>query len=79
MQTKTPTRRSISIAEAARNLQKVLKAVDRVGFVQLTRNGKARYHIRKEEDEAKLLKRLEASVREHKEGKTKALHSLAEL
>jgi len=65
--------------EAERNLRKVLRAVDRIGFVQLTRNGRARYHISKEEDEGKLLARLEASVKEHREGKTKVLESLADL
>ena len=79
MRTKASTRRVIPVAEAVRNLQKVLKAVDQIGFVQLTRNGKARYHIGKEEDETKLLRRLEASVREHKGGKTKVLRSLADL
>jgi PHD/YefM family antitoxin component YafN of YafNO toxin-antitoxin module len=77
---RTRTRATIiPIAEAERNLRKVLRAVDRTGFVQLTRNGKARYHISKEENEETLLARLEASVKDHRGGKTKVLKSLADL
>lgn len=79
MRTKVSVRHTVPIADAVRNLRKVLNAVDRVGFVQLTKNGKAHYHIGKEEDETKLLARLKASVQEHKAGRTKVLRSLADL
>ncbi|MDP3685915.1 MAG: hypothetical protein Q8R32_03740 [bacterium] len=78
MRTKTSVP-AIPVADAARDFQKVLKAVDRAGFVQLTKNGKARYHISKEESEAQVLSRLKASLREHKAGKTTVLRSLADL
>lgn len=79
MSTNVSTPRVIPIVEAVRNLRRVLKVVDRMGFVQLTKNGKARYHIGKEEDEKTLLARLEESARERKEGKTRVLRSLADL
>ena len=73
------TATTVPVAEAERDLRNVLRIVDRRGFVRLTRNGKVRYHIEKEEPEAKVLARLKASVREHREGKTRILRSLADL
>lgn len=79
MSTRVSAAPTIPIAEAERNFRKVLRAVDRAGFVRLTKNGKVRYHIGREEEEAKLLARLKDSVQEHREGKTRVLRSLADL
>lgn len=79
MRAKGTAHTRVTLTEAARDLRKVLRVVDRTGFVRLTENGKARYHIGKEESEKQLLTRLRASVREHRAGKTRKLRSLADL
>lgn len=70
---------SIPVAQATRDFRRVLRIVDRAGFVQLTKNGKTRYHIGKEVSETLLFSRLKASVREHEAGKTRVLRSLQDL
>lgn len=79
MRTKASVSPAIPVHEAARDFRRVLKLVDRRGFVRLTRNGKARYHIGREVPAGELLRALKASVREHREGRTRLLRSLADL
>ena len=79
MATRVSNAPAIPVTEAARDFRRVLKIVDRKGFVRLTKNGRTLYHVGREVPAGELLRRLKTSVREHEEGKTRLLRSLADL